>query len=44
MWNIDLIQIQQYYAKQVMLREGHIERRRVKEEVKKMNVADVLAI
>jgi hypothetical protein len=24
MWNIDLKQIQQYYEKQVMLREGHI--------------------
>jgi hypothetical protein len=24
MWNIDLIQIQQYYEKQVMLRVGHI--------------------
>jgi hypothetical protein len=25
MWNIDLIQIQQYYEKQVILREGHIQ-------------------
>jgi hypothetical protein len=24
MWNIDLIQIQQYYEKQVTLRGGHI--------------------
>jgi hypothetical protein len=24
MWNIDLIQIQQYYEQQVTLREGHI--------------------
>jgi hypothetical protein len=24
MWNINLMQIQQYYEKRVMLREGHI--------------------
>jgi hypothetical protein len=27
MWNTDLIQIQQYYEKQVMLRGGHIQER-----------------
>jgi hypothetical protein len=27
MWNIDLIQIQKYYEKQVMLRRGHIQER-----------------
>jgi hypothetical protein len=27
MWNIDLIQIQQYYGKQVTLRGGHIQER-----------------
>jgi hypothetical protein len=27
MWNIDLIEIQQYYEKQVMLREGCIRER-----------------
>jgi hypothetical protein len=31
MWNIDLIQIQQYYEKQVTLRGGHIREGRVKE-------------
>jgi hypothetical protein len=25
MWNIDLIQIQQYYEKQIILRGGHIQ-------------------
>jgi hypothetical protein len=30
MWNIDLIQIQQYYEKQVMLREVTYERRKIK--------------
>jgi hypothetical protein len=25
MWNIELIQIQQYYEKQVTLRRGHIQ-------------------
>jgi hypothetical protein len=40
MWNIDLIQIQQYYEKQSILTEGHI-----KEGVKKVNmVVDVLSI
>jgi hypothetical protein len=31
MWNIELIQIQQYYEKQVTLRRGHIREGRVKE-------------
>jgi hypothetical protein len=31
LWNIDLIQMQQYYEKQVTLRGGHAQRRRVKE-------------
>jgi hypothetical protein len=31
MWNIGLIQMQQYYEKQVMLGEVTYERRRVKE-------------
>jgi hypothetical protein len=35
MWNIDLIQIQQYYEKQVTLREVTIEKGRWKKEVKK---------
>jgi hypothetical protein len=29
-WNIDLIQTQQYYEKQVMLRRGHIQERNYK--------------
>jgi hypothetical protein len=40
-WNIDLIQIQQDYEKQVTLRGGHIQEGRVK-EVKKVNMVDVL--
>jgi CDP-glycerol glycerophosphotransferase (TagB/SpsB family) len=40
-----LIQKQQYYEKQVMLRRDHIqERKDKKEEVKKMNISDVLSI
>jgi hypothetical protein len=35
---IDLIQIQQYYEKQVMLREATYERGREKKEVKKVNM------
>jgi hypothetical protein len=31
MWNIDLIQVQQYYEKWVMLREVTYERGRIKE-------------
>jgi hypothetical protein len=33
MWNIHLIQIQQYYAKQVMLKEVTLEKERIKEEI-----------
>jgi hypothetical protein len=41
MWNIDLIQIQQYYETQVMLR--YIQERKGKRR-KKVNMADVLSI
>jgi hydroxymethylpyrimidine/phosphomethylpyrimidine kinase len=41
MWNIDLMQIKQYYEKQVILRGGHIQERDSK-EFKKMNMGDVL--
>jgi hypothetical protein len=40
MWYIDLKQIQQYYEKQVTLRESHIQRKKNKI---KMNVVDVLS-
>jgi hypothetical protein len=30
MWDLDLIQIQQYYKKWVMLREGHIKEKKSK--------------
>jgi hypothetical protein len=44
MWNMDLIQIQQYYKKQVMLREVTYEGGGKKKEVKKMKMVDVLSI
>jgi hypothetical protein len=31
MWNIDLIQIEQYHEKQATLREGHIQEEEVEE-------------
>jgi hypothetical protein len=34
MWNIDLIQIQQYYEKQVTLRGGHAQEREGKRRIK----------
>jgi hypothetical protein len=42
MWNIDPVQIQQYYERQVTLREVTYERGRVKKEVK-VDVVDVLS-
>jgi hypothetical protein len=41
---VDLLEIQQCYEKLVTLRGGHIERGRVKEEVKRMNIVDALSI
>jgi hypothetical protein len=32
MWNINLIQMEQYYGKQVMLRRGHTQEGEGKEE------------
>jgi hypothetical protein len=42
MWNIDLIQEQQYYEKQVTVRGGHTQEGRKK--TKKMNIVDILSI
>jgi hypothetical protein len=44
MWNIDLIQIQQFYEKLVTLREVTYEKGQVSNESKKMNTVDILSI
>jgi hypothetical protein len=45
MWNIDLIQIQQYYEKQVIARGSHIvEGEDKKKGIKKVNMIDVLCM
>jgi hypothetical protein len=38
MWNLELLQIQKYYEKQILLREGHQQDKRVKQEVRKVTM------
>jgi hypothetical protein len=43
MWNIDLMQIQQYYEKQVMLRGRHIQEGKGKERSEEVKMIDMLS-